>query len=317
MTEVNKPDMITLLGPTAVGKTSLAARLACEIHGEIISADSRQVYKRMNLGTGKDLNDYLVNGKVIPYHLIDIADPGYEYSLYEFVCDFESSYQYIVHKPAFPILCGGTGLYLDAILRGYQLSKLNPDTGLKSELEIKTDHELIKMLSGMRNLHNRTDIEDRARLIRAIEVASLKPEKSSLTIPKNKNALVFGLRFERATIRKRITLRLKQRLDMGMIDEVSRLIEEGIPVEKLLFYGLEYKYLALYVTGKISFEEMFGKLNTSIHQFAKRQMTWFRRMERQGVLINWLEGEDGEDQNLNLMLEKIRTMVSPDSKYNE
>jgi tRNA dimethylallyltransferase len=305
MTEFNKPEMITLLGPTAVGKTRLAARLACEIHGEIISADSRQVYRGMNLGTGKDLSDYIVQGKIIPYHLIDIAIPGYEYSLYEFVRDFENSYQHIVHKPAFPILCGGTGLYLDAILRGYQLSKLNPDAGLRSELELKTDQELIEMLSGMRNLHNRTDIEDRSRLITAIEIAKQKPEIATSSELKPRKSLVFGLRFERATIRKRITMRLKQRLDIGLAEEVNRLIVEGIPQEKLMFYGLEYKYLTLYVTGKISFNEMFEELNTSIHQFAKRQMTWFRRMERNGVLINWLEGEDGEDLNLNMMLEKI------------
>jgi len=301
-----KNGLITLLGPTAVGKTRLAARFSSLINGQIISADSRQVYRGMNLGTGKDMDDYIVNGKTVPSHLIDIVEPGYEYSLYEFVNDFSLSYQYIMDEGCIPVLCGGTGLYIDAILRGYQLSKSKPDAGLRVELESKTNPELIEMLSGLRKLHNRTDTEDRNRLIKALEIALPDQKQSPDILPLPVNSLVFGLRFDRSTIRERITARLRQRLDSGMADEVRNLILSGIPPEKLIFYGLEYKYLTLYVTGKITFDEMFVKLDTGIHQFAKRQMTWFRRMERNGVNINWLEGEHGEERNLNRMLIKCR-----------
>jgi tRNA dimethylallyltransferase len=301
-----KLEMITILGPTAVGKTRLAARLAAKINGQVISADSRQVYKGMNIGTGKDLDDYIVNGQIIPHHLIDIAEPGYEYSVFEFVRDFNNSYQGIRNGGGIPVLCGGTGLYLDAILRGYELNEAKPDEGLRSKLESKTDQELMEMLSGMRSLHNRTDIEDRKRLIRAIEIALHKLDVTPVILPVPVNSLVFGLRFDRAIIRTRITARLNQRLDMGMADEVRNLIAVGISPETLMFYGLEYKYVTLFITGKISFDEMFILLNTGIHQFAKRQMTWFRRMERNGISINWLEGEDGEDWNINLILEKCR-----------
>lgn len=295
--------MITLLGPTAVGKTRLAAQLAIKINGQIISADSRQVYRGMDLGTGKDIADYTIEGKNIPYHLIDIVDPGYEYSVFEFVRDFKLSYKIITEAGNTPILCGGTGLYIDAVLSGYLLSEAKPDEVFRASLELKSDKELIEMLSNMRNLHNRTDTEDRKRLIRAIEIARLEPEISVDILPFKVNSLVFGLRFHRDIIRQRITERLKQRLEMGMAEEVHHLIAGGISSEKLMFYGLEYKYLTLFVTGKITFDEMFSQLNTGIHQFAKRQMTWFRRMERNGVQINWLEGEDGEDRNLALMLD--------------
>ena len=301
--ELEKPDIVVLLGPTAVGKTHLAARLANAINRQIISADSRQVYREMNLGTGKDPEDYIVNGKIVPVHLIDIVDPGYEYSLFEFVHDFNQSYQNILASGSTPLLCGGTGLYLDAVIRSYLLNEAKPDAGFRSELESKTDQELIEMLSGMRLLHNRTDIEDRNRLIRAIEIARRENKITSDIPPLTIKSLVFGLRFNRSTIRERITTRLRQRLQSGMTDEVRNLIASGISPEKLMFYGLEYKYITLFVTGKISFDEMFIQLNTAIHQFAKRQMTWFRRMERNGVNIYWLEGEDGEDANLGHMLE--------------
>jgi tRNA dimethylallyltransferase len=303
MTLHQKPEMITLLGPTATGKTRLAVRLADAIGGQIISADSRQVYRGMNLGTGKDLDEYQINQKIIRYHLIDIADPGYEYSVFEFVRDFWIAYRQTVKDGSMPILCGGTGLYLDAILRGYLLSETKPDAALRQALEAKTDQELITMLTGVRNLHNRTDIDDRKRLIRAIEIATAEKEQQPDPATGPLINLVFGLRWERETLRLRITERLKQRLDQGMSDEIRNLINGGIEPEKLMFYGLEYKYLTLYVTGKLSFDEMFSRLNTGIHQFAKRQMTWFRRMERKGIGINWLEGEAGEDFNFNLMQE--------------
>ena len=306
MKDFTKPDLITLLGPTAVGKTRLAARLAAEINGQIISADSRQVYRGMNIGTGKDLDDYLVLGQIIPYHLIDLVEPGYEYSVFEFVNDFKNIHQSILNTGNIPILCGGTGLYLDAILRSYQLSATKQDTRLRSELQLKTDNELVEMLSGLRTLHNKTDIKDRERIIRAIEISLQEEKETPVTLPINTNSLVFGLRFERTTIRTRITARLKQRLDMGMVEEVRHLLSTGISPEKLIFYGLEYKYLTLFVTGIITFDEMFTQLNTGIHQFAKRQMTWFRHMERNGVYINWLEGEDGEDLNLSRMMEMAR-----------
>jgi tRNA dimethylallyltransferase len=303
MRDLNKYNMITLLGPTAVGKTRLAARLAIEIKGQIISADSRQVYRGMDLGTGKDIADYKVNGSDVPFHLIDIVDPGYEYSVYEFVRDFKSSYNFITEVRSMPILCGGTGLYIDAVLSGYRLSEAKPDQAFRASLELKSDNELIEMLANLRNLHNSTDTEDRKRLIRAIEIARLEPDTPVGTLTSKINSLVFGLRFDREILRQRITMRLKQRLDMGMADEVRQLIAGGISPEKLMFYGLEYKYLTLLVTGRMKFDEMFSQLNTSIHQFAKRQMTWFRRMERNGIQINWLEGEDDEDRNLALMLD--------------
>ena len=298
--------MITLLGPTATGKTHLAVRLAEAINGQIISADSRQVYRGMNLGTGKDLEEYRINGKIIIQHLIDIADPGYEYSVFKFARDFRTAGQKIQAAGFIPVLCGGTGLYLDAILRGYQLSEAKPDNSFRRELENKTDQELIEMLTGMRNLHNSTDSSDRKRLIRAIEIASLYRDPNTTLDGPGINSLVFGLRWERSVLRQRITARLHQRLDLGMVEEVQNLISGGIEPETLMFYGLEYKYLTLYATGKLGFDEMFAQLNTGIHQFAKRQMTWFRRMERNGIRINWLEGEDGEEQNFNRMLEMCK-----------
>lgn len=298
--------MITLLGPTATGKTKLAARLAEAINGQIISADSRQVYRGMNLGTGKDLAEYHINGRNIPYHLIDIADPGYEYSVFEFARDFRIASQQIINAGCKPILCGGTGLYLDAILQGYHFGKAMPDAALRQALETKTDQELIEKLTQLRNLHNHTDIKDRERLIRAIEIATQEKEQHPVSTAVQANSLVFGLRWERSTLRQRITARLHQRLDEGMAEEIRNLITSGVEPEKLMFYGLEYKYITLYIIGKLSYNEMTDQLNTGIHQFAKRQMTWFRRMERNGIIINWLEGEEGEHLNLNRMLEMCK-----------
>jgi tRNA dimethylallyltransferase len=303
MKKEQKPEIITLLGPTASGKTHLSVRLAAAIDGQIISADSRQVYRGMSLGTGKDLAEYSINGENIPYYLIDIADPGYEYSVFEFSRDFRLASQQIKNSGCTPILCGGTGLYLDAILRGYNLSETKPDAGLRQKLETKSNSELIEILAGMRDLHNSTDIGDRNRLIRAIEIAIPARDQQPAMEVVPVTSLVLGLRWERDKLRERITERLHQRLEQGMAGEVSSLIDGGIEPQKLIFYGLEYKFLTLYVTGKISFNEMFTQLNTGIHQFAKRQMTWFRRMERKGIVINWLQGEAGEDLNFNHALE--------------
>ena len=284
-------DLITILGPTATGKTKLAAHLAAEINGEIISADSRQVYKGMDLGTGKDLGDYWVDGIEVPYHLVDIVEPGYEYNVYEFHRDFTKAFNHIKKKGKTPILCGGTGMYLDAAISGYKLNKVGRDEKLRSVLESMTDEQLIEKLKEYGELHNTTDVTNRQRTIRAIEIRENQEQNddesaASLGI----NSINFGVYFEREEIRKKITERLKSRLDEGMVREVAGLMDKGLLAEQLMFYGLEYRYLTMYATGEIGFEEMSQKLNTAINQFAKRQSTWFRRMERKGGQINWIDG---------------------------
>lgn len=285
-------NLITILGPTATGKTVLAAKLALEVEGEIISADSRQVYRKMNIGSGKDIDDYLVNGVSIPYHLVDIVDPGYEFNLFEFYRGFTKAFDSITKRNKIPILCGGTGLYLDAVLRGYEIVEVPENTELRKELEDATLGELTQRLQQLDILHNTTDISDRNRAIRAIEISEYKRNNPNpvekLPAFKSKN---FGIYFDREVIRKRITDRLNVRLNEGLIKEVSDLLEDGLKPEQLMFYGLEYRFVTLFVTGEISYGEMFKKLNTAIHQFAKRQTTWFRRMERNGVKINWINGE--------------------------
>jgi tRNA dimethylallyltransferase len=285
-------NLITILGPTATGKTTLATHLALNLDGEIISADSRQVYRKMDIGTGKDLGEYLVNGVQIPYHLVDIVDPGYEFNLFEFYQGFTQAFNSITSKNKVPILCGGTGLYLDAILRGYEIVEVPENIELRKELENETLGELTHRLQQLNSLHNTTDITDRSRAIRAIEIADYKKNNpypiEKLPPFKSKN---FGIYFDREVIRKRITERLNSRLNLGLIKEVTDLLEEGLKPEQLMFYGLEYRFVTLFVTGEIEYGEMFKKLNTAIHQFAKRQTTWFRRMERNGVKINWINGE--------------------------
>ena len=284
--------MITILGPTATGKTRLAANVAAKLNGEVISADSRQVYKGMDLGTGKDYDDYIVDGNKIPYFLIDIVDPGYEYNVYEYQRDFLEIYKNIISRQKLPVLCGGTGLYIEAILKAYKLVKVPENKSLREKLEKKKTGELIKMLSSFRALHNVTDSKDRERLIRAIEIQNYYKEKPDLIsdYPKIKNE-IFGIYFDRNIIRKRITERLKARLESGMLDEVKNLLSKGITPEQLKFYGLEYKYITQYIIGELNYNDMFQKLNTAIQQFAKRQMTWFRKMERNGFKIHWINGE--------------------------
>ena len=297
--------MITILGPTACGKTRLAAALAADIGAEIISADSRQVYRHMDIGTGKDLADYVVDGKPIPYHLVDICEPGTHYNVYEYQHDFLKAYQDIVGRGVTPLLCGGTGLYLEAVLRGYRLSPVPQDDALRQRLEGKSLDELRVMLEDLKHrngskMHNVTDVDTAQRAIRAIEIEEFNlrnpvAEREFPQIP----SLVIGLNIGREERRMRITHRLEQRLKEGMADEVRSLLDSGIDAPSLIYYGLEYKYVTEYVTGVLTYDEMFRQLEIAIHQFAKRQMTWFRGMERRGVRIHWVDAMLPMDEKLN------------------
>ena len=285
-------DLITILGPTASGKTPLAAALAGRLHTEIISADSRQVYRRMDLGTGKDLGDYVVDGCPVPYHLIDVVEPGYKYNVFEYQRDFLKVYGEIRKKGMVPILCGGTGMYLESVLKGYRLLPVPENPELRGRLSSKSLEELTEILASYKKLHNSTDVDTVKRAVRAIEIEEYyKNQKVEAEPFPEIRSLIVGVNISREKRREKITLRLKQRLAEGMVDEVRSLLEEGIRPEDLIYYGLEYKYLTLYVTGQISYDEMFVQLETAIHQFAKRQMTWFRGMERRGFTIHWIEAE--------------------------
>ncbi len=286
-------DFITILGPTASGKTGVAVKLAAEIDAEIISADSRQVYRRMDLGTGKDLEDYCIQGKNIPYHLIDIAEPGTKYNVYEYQKDFLQAYNDIRSRGKKVIVCGGTGLYLESVLRSYRLSPVPQNPELRENLSGKSLEELTHMLSQYKTLHNTTDVDSAQRAIRAIEIAEYYKHTPIDDRPfPTLTSYVIGIDVDRETRRQRISARLKQRLDNGMVDEVKRLLAEGIPADDLIYYGLEYKFLTLYAIGKMSYKEMFRQLEIAIHQFAKRQMTWFRGMERRGINIHWMKPEE-------------------------
>ena len=287
--------MITILGPTASGKTPVAAHLAASIGGEIISADSRQVYRRMDIGTGKDLKDYIVSSLNIPYHLIDIREPGTKYNLFEYQQDFFDAYQDIQSRGVVPILCGGTGLYIEAVLKGYHLSPVPQNQALRDTLEGKSLAELTQMLSELKaktgsNMHNKTDVDSCQRAIRAIEIETYNIENPT---PRRElppvDSVIIGINIDRELRREKITRRLKARLEEGMIDEVKALLDEGIAAEDLIYYGLEYKFVTEYITGKTSYDEMYSRLEIAIHQFAKRQMTWFRGMERRGFKINWID----------------------------
>ncbi len=288
--------MITILGPTASGKTSLAAALAAEIGGEIISADSRQVYRRMEIGTGKDLEDYRVGGIDVPYHLIDIVEPGTKYNVYEYQRDFLKVYDDIVSRNAVPVCCGGTGLYIEAVLKGYSLIPVPENTELRMRLAQETLPNLTRILAGLKrengsNMHNVSDVDTVKRAIRAIEIELYYKQNPALLkrdSPKIESIIV-GIDISRDERRKKITRRLEERLRNGMVEEVKSLIESGVKPESLIYYGLEYKYVTEYVTGKISYEDMFSSLEVAIHRFAKRQMTWFRGMERRGLEIKWID----------------------------
>lgn len=301
-----KYDLITILGPTASGKTPLAAALADRLSTEIISGDSRQVYRRMDLGTGKDLADYTVEGRQVPYHLIDIVEPGYKYNVFEYQRDFLKAYEEIVAKGKLPILCGGTGMYIESVLKGYRLLPVPENPELRAGLEGKSLEELTHILEGYKKLHNSTDVDTAKRAIRAIEIEEYyKQQPPEYREFPSLKSLIIGVDIDRELRREKITRRLKQRLDEGMVDEVRGLLNEGIPAENLIYYGLEYKFLTQYAIGELTYEEMFLKLETAIHQFAKRQMTWFRGMERRGFTIHWLDAtlpmEEKTEQIINLI----------------
>lgn len=283
-------DLVTILGPTASGKTPLAVALAYRLDAEIISGDSRQVYRCMDLGTGKDLADYVVDGKRIPYHLIDIVEPGYKYNVFEFQRDFLQAYDEIRQRGVLPILCGGTGMYIESVLKGYKLLPVPENPELRASLADKSLDELTTILAGYKKLHNSTDVDTVKRAIRAIEIEEYYRQQpvSAREFPAV-NSLVIGVDIDRDLRRTKITRRLKQRLDEGMVDEVRALLDAGIPAEDLIYYGLEYKYLTLYAVGQLTYDEMFHQLEIAIHQFAKRQMTWFRGMERRGFNIHWID----------------------------
>lgn len=318
--------MITILGPTASGKTSLAAALAAQIDtldasiwggstkgAEIISADSRQVYRGMDIGTGKDLEDYTVEGKLIPYHLIDICEAGTKYNLFQYQQDFYDAYLDITHRGVLPILCGGTGLYIESVLKGYHLSPVPQNPALRSSLEGKSLEELTDMLVDLKakngsHMHNRTDVDTAQRAIRAIEIETYNlehpmPERELPAV----DSLVIGVSIDRDARRDKITRRLKQRLENGMVEEIKGLLDRGIPAENLLYYGLEYKFITEYVIGKTSYEEMLRGLEIAIHQFAKRQMTWFRGMERRGFTIHWIDALQPMEQKVEQVLELMKS----------
>ncbi|MBO7490668.1 MAG: tRNA (adenosine(37)-N6)-dimethylallyltransferase MiaA [Bacteroidales bacterium] len=298
--------LLTILGPTACGKTALAVAVADRIDGEIISADSRQVFRGMDIGTGKDLDEYNLNGRQIPYHLIDIRDAGEEYNVYKFQNDFIAAFDSILERGHKPILCGGTGLYIEAIVRRYELPDAPIDENYREELRKYSDEELTARLASLIKLHNHTDTETRDRLLRALEIQEFRQQHPDefTHLPEMKH-LIVGVSFPREIVIERIGVRLRQRLENGMIDEVRNLLDNGVPVERLLKYGLEYKHIARYLTEDYSYEAMYENLYTDIRRFAKRQMTWFRRMERNGVNIHWIDGE----KDLDYKVEEILTLI--------
>ncbi len=302
-----KYDMLTILGPTATGKTQLAARMAFLLNGEVLSADSRQIYRGMDLGTGKDLADYTVEGEKIPYHLIDMAEAGAQYNVFEFQRQFARAYDDIRLLGRFPVFCGGSGLYLEAVLKGYKLTQVPSNKHRREELSQLSLEELTRMLMGYKTVHNSSDTENKNRAIRAIEIEEYLSHHPDLEFEFPKiNSLIVGVRFDRGTRRERITTRLKQRLDEGMVEEVRGLLNKGLTPGELTYYGLEYKFLTLYLTGELSREEMFEKLNIAIHQFAKRQMTWFRKMEREGFEIHWLDGFLPMDEKVGFVMKLLK-----------
>ncbi len=300
----SKYNLVTILGPTATGKTFLAAHLATKIGGEIISGDSRQVYRGMDIGTGKDLGDYIVNDVEVPSHLLDIEKPGNHYNVYRFHSDFIKAFEDIQSRGKFPVLCGGSGLYLEAVLKDYRLIQVPPNKVLRRELEGKSLPELTEILKNLKPLlHNKTDVETDRRAIRAIEIEYFYRENPEMepSMPEL-NSLNIGVKVDRETRRQRISNRLKQRLSEGMLEEVQKLLDTGLMPEQLIYYGLEYKYLTLHLTGRLSYKEMFDQLEIAIHQFAKRQMTWFRGMEKRGTVIHWIDGMLSMEEKLQIIM---------------
>ena len=299
--------LITILGPTASGKTNFAAALAAHLDTEIISADSRQVYRSMDIGTGKDLADYIVDGKEIPYHLIDICNPGDKYNVFEYQHDFHRVYTNISAKGKLPILCGGTGMYIEAVLKGYKLLDVPQNPVLRESLKSKTLSELEQILASYKVLHNKTDVDSAQRAIRAIEIEEYyKNEAPDTNEYEPINSLIIGINIDRELRREKISHRL--RVEEGMVDEVKGIIDSGVKPEDLIYYGLEYKFLTLYIIGELTYNEMVSQLEIAIHQFAKRQMTWFRGMERRGSTIHWIDAtlptEEKIDKVLSLLSNK-------------
>lgn len=304
----SKTNLITILGPTATGKTGIAANLAANLGAEIISADSRQVYRGMDLGTGKDYEDYFVDGVEVPSHLVDIEDAGVHYNVYRFQTDFLKVFEEIQSRNTLPILCGGSGLYLEAVLKNYRLIEVPPNRELRKEIEGKSLEELSQILKELKpELHNHTDVETDRRAVRAIEIEKYYAEnpKVDTSYPEIRS-LNIGVDFDREMRRERITIRLKQRLEEGMLDEVQKLLDSGLTPDQLIYYGLEYKFLTLHLIGELSFDEMFSKLEIAIHQFAKRQMTWFRGMEKRGTKIHWINGHLPMDEKVSLILSLMK-----------
>jgi tRNA dimethylallyltransferase len=302
-----KYDLITVLGPTASGKTTLAAELAYQLNTEIISADSRQVYKGMDIGTGKDLKDYHIHGVDIPYHLIDIATAGYKYNVFEFQKDFLEAYHNVKQRGLLPIMCGGTGMYLESVLKGYRLIPVPENNELRKRLEQKTLFELKTLLSTYKSLHNSTDVDTVKRAVRAIEIEEYYrqhpvEEREFPTI----NSLIIGVEIERNLRREKITNRLIERLEEGMIEEVQQILDKGVSPEDLIYYGLEYKFVTLYLIGKLTYNEIVNQLEIAIHQFAKRQMTWFRGMERRGHSIHWIKADESLENKIKQIKELLK-----------
>lgn len=287
---MGKYELITILGPTACGKTNFAAALAVKLNTHIISADSRQVYRRMDIGTGKDLDNYIVDGKQVPYHLIDICEPGTKYNVFQYQHDFFCLFDRLKNEETIPILCGGTGMYIEAVLKGYKLFDVPPNPSLRESLKDKSLQELETILASYKTLHNKTDVDSVQRAIRAIEIEAFYKQKAP---NRNEfdavNSLIIGLNIERELRRKRITERLHERLDNGMVDEIRALLDSGVKPDDLIYYGLEYKFITQYLIGELAYPEMVNQLEIAIHQFAKRQMTWFRGMERRGLTIHWMD----------------------------
>lgn len=304
---MNNYELITIIGPTASGKTAFAAALAARLDTEIISGDSRQVYRSMDIGTGKDLADYVVDGKQIPYHLIDICNPGDKYNVFEYQHDFHKAFEEIRKKGKLPILCGGTGMYIESVLRGFKLLDVPQNPSLRESLKGKSLAELEQILASYKVLHNKTDVDSAQRAIRAIEIEEFyKTEAPDKREYASINSLIIGVDIDRELRREKISRRLRARLDEGMVDEVRAILATGVKPEDLIYYGLEYKFLTLYIIGQLTYDEMVSQLEIAIHQFAKRQMTWFRGMERRGLHIHWLDATLPTDEKINNVLALIQ-----------
>lgn len=304
---MNNYELITIIGPTASGKTAFAAALAARLDTEIISGDSRQVYRSMDIGTGKDLTDYVVDGKQIPYHLIDICNPGDKYNVFEYQHDFHKAFEEIRKKGKLPILCGGTGMYIESVLRGFKLLDVPQNPALRESLKGKSLAELEQILASYKVLHNKTDVDSAQRAIRAIEIEEFyKTEAPDKREYAPINSLIIGVDIDRDLRREKISRRLRARLDEGMVDEVRAILATGVKPEDLIYYGLEYKFLTLYIIGQLTYDEMVSQLEIAIHQFAKRQMTWFRGMERRGLHIHWLDATLPTDEKINNVLALIQ-----------